>query len=976
VPLALSSLCCAFLPPEPAHGLVSTRSGAPTSGTTVSSPNSITLVRADAALTTAVLNPQIQIVKQTNGTNNDLTPVAGTPDGPIIVVGGPVNWTYAVTALNSTEPIAGVVVTDDNGTPGDSTDDFHPAPVLSGGFNVGDTNHDNLLDPTETWQYSASSTAQLGQYSNVASVTGTGNVSHTPVGPVSNPDHYFGVDAFIQITPQQATNPVNTPHTFTITVTALPGVPDLNSSFVTFSTPTITYPGGAPDLAAPTTATFDHRSGNTAFYTLTINSSVAGAFEVKARDNITFSSPMSPNTAQNPNPLTLTRTTGDGYVVPGTPSPGSDSADAFKSYFSLTIVKTADQDSVPVGGHIGFTVTIGVVGPAGVIANGVQLTDPLPAGNGNDLTWTIDAQSGTTFQIVGTTTPPNQQLTLDPTVQSLAVGSYSVHILSSEVTTADAGGSGTTVSLASNFNGTAIQFGSAAGGSYVWYTSHFAAKGMPTSGSVHFHVTNQDIVFDYKDPVTHLPVHQDLVVPDSDIIYDSAATTIFSGGKWVTTVPLSYTGNVFFSGLAFQVPANGLPGGINPVTWTGTFTVDETFTTAPSLQWQWAAAAYTKFDNTPNNPGFQAADYSNLLVKPVDSNTLSAYHNSDKAGTPEGSIGGTTIKSFVTGGARGGGGSNFTGSNSGTIKVTPSEGGGQLVNSATVSAGDLTVTDDASVNLTLHQLAATASTMLSAGNLLGSVKPGVYLVAVDNLPAGAAEQARIADAIATINAELGSFGVVMEQVSAADATSADVHINFAEAAFGNSLADGTLGVMSGANITLIGGWNYYLGSDRSGIGADQYDFQTLVTHELAHVVGLGEGSDPASVMSLYLAPGQVRRDFSANDLALIAKVNGFVPTSVPAVSPRLGRPDALDFIPMPAGSSLGVALDGDRYADNARAVWVGSTTVALAADTDTALRLWDAAKGQPRERVTNGDLAQHQPLSFLVDRPGDEFVDR
>ena len=30
------------------------------------------------------------------------------------------------------------------------------APVLNGGFNVGDTDQDNLLDVTETWQYTAS----------------------------------------------------------------------------------------------------------------------------------------------------------------------------------------------------------------------------------------------------------------------------------------------------------------------------------------------------------------------------------------------------------------------------------------------------------------------------------------------------------------------------------------------------------------------------------------------------------------------------------------------------------------------------------------------------------------------------------------------------------------------------------------------------------------------------------------------------
>jgi hypothetical protein len=51
-------------------------------------------------------------------------------------------------------------------------------------------------------------------------------------------------------------------------------------------------------------------------------------------------------------------------------------------------------------------------------------------------------------------------------------------------------------------------------------------------------------------------------------------------------------------------------------------------------------------------------------AKPVDGNTLSIYANSDHAGTPEG------FKAFVTGGARGGGGSNWTGSYSSTSTAT------------------------------------------------------------------------------------------------------------------------------------------------------------------------------------------------------------------------------------------------------------------------------------------------------------------
>jgi hypothetical protein len=93
----------------------------------------------------------------------------------------------------------------------------------------------------------------------------------------------------------------------------------------------------------------------------------------------------------------------------------------------------------------------------------------------------------------------------------------------------------------------------------------------------------------------------------------------------------------------FLVPTGGLPGGINPVSWQGQFYSD---TSGVSLNWQWAAAVYTKFTTS----------YGGLGVKPVDSNTASQYKNSDHAGTPE------SYKTYVMGGARGGGGSNYTGS--------------------------------------------------------------------------------------------------------------------------------------------------------------------------------------------------------------------------------------------------------------------------------------------------------------------------
>src|SRR4029077_6526196 len=145
-----------------------------------------------------------------------------------------------------------------------------------------------------------------------------------------------------------------------------------------------------------------------------------------------------------------------------------------------------------------------------------------------------------------------------------------------------------------------------------------------------------------------------LSVPDASVTFDpnvNFATTTFSGGAWMTTGPSSgLSGNTFFSALGYLIPAN-LPGGINPVTWSGTISSDGREGRA---QWQWAAAVYTNFN----------ADNNLLGVKPVDANKQNPYLNSDHDGTPE------NFKSFVIGGARGGGGSNYTGSLKGTICVT------------------------------------------------------------------------------------------------------------------------------------------------------------------------------------------------------------------------------------------------------------------------------------------------------------------
>lgn len=201
-------------------------------------------------------------------------------------------------------------------------------------------------------------------------------------------------------------------------------------------------------------------------------------------------------------------------------------------------------------------------------------------------------------------------------------------------------------SIASNFNGTAIP-----SGDFIWFSSVLKASGLGST-PVRIFLRSASVQLTVNG-VTHT-----LPIPDATITFSpnsTSATTTFDTNKkeWITSAPSFHLeGNTFLSGLALPVSDGGLPGGINPVTFAGTFYTD---TAGVSLNWQWAAAVYTAF----------STEYQHIGVKPVDSSTASVYQNSDHAGTPE------SYKSFVTGGARGGGGSNYTGSYSATAYVVP-----------------------------------------------------------------------------------------------------------------------------------------------------------------------------------------------------------------------------------------------------------------------------------------------------------------
>ena len=93
-------------------------------------------------------------------------------------------WTYNVTNTGNVT-LTNIVVTDNNGTPGNTADDFHPAgsPIAS-------------LAPGASTTLTATGTATAGQYNNIATAD-TSFATSTITIPlhVTEPDCYFGAIA-------------------------------------------------------------------------------------------------------------------------------------------------------------------------------------------------------------------------------------------------------------------------------------------------------------------------------------------------------------------------------------------------------------------------------------------------------------------------------------------------------------------------------------------------------------------------------------------------------------------------------------------------------------------------------------------------------------------------------------------------------------------------------------------------------------
>jgi hypothetical protein len=305
----------------------------------------------------------------------------------------------------------------------------------------------------------------------------------------------------------------------------------------------------------------------------------------------------------------------------------------------------------------GYTITVKGVASANSSITLTYTVNLTPTGGGTPLSFsgTTTATSDSSGDFTGTASGGfgtlNGTFTVSGSVDEQSSGAKSDISFSSNTLTCQAPPPPpceATATNSSNFNGTPVS-----AGSFIWFNSHFKATNVKNGTVIDF--TQGTITF------TAGGTSYNLAVPDAEITFSSnssCTSTSFDSlnNRWVTTVPISGDDEIFLTGLAWPVPSGGLPGGVNPVNFNGTYSSS---TPGVSIQMQWSAAAYSSF----------TTDYNKLQIK-AGHQTACGVNNGDHAGTPEGvDNSNTPWKHFVVGGARGGGGSNFTGSWSGTLSI-------------------------------------------------------------------------------------------------------------------------------------------------------------------------------------------------------------------------------------------------------------------------------------------------------------------
>jgi hypothetical protein len=167
------------------------------------------------------------------------------------------------------------------------------------------------------------------------------------------------------------------------------------------------------------------------------------------------------------------------------------------------------------------------------------------------------------------------------------------------------------------------------------------------------------------------------------------------------------------------------------------------------------------------------------------------------------------------------------------------------------------------------------------------------------------ELARIQDAVTSVDAIVSPYGVTITEVT--DSSMANVTLDTGSTSAVGSYVNGVLGCTTDSGeITIIQGWNWYAGSNPTAIVAGQYDFQTVVTHELGHALGLGHSANAASVMYATLTTGMTNRALAVADLNVPDSGSGGACGLHAAPVGRISNPSyAVDFFEPPTtGDSL------------------------------------------------------------------------
>jgi hypothetical protein len=262
-------------------------------------------------------------------------------------------------------------------------------------------------------------------------------------------------------------------------------------------------------------------------------------------------------------------------------------------------------------------------------------------------------------------------------------------------------------------------------------------------------------------------------------------------------------------------------------------------------------------------------------------------------------------------------------------------------------------------NVALTQTAAGSDGSGDAVGLADTLIAGNQSVYVDD-PSGlftADELARIQDAIQGWDALLVPYHVTITEVS--DPSFANLVIDIDTITACGGAADGVLGCYDATKgeITIVRGWDWYAGPDPTQIDADQYDFQTTVTHELGHALGLGHSPDPSSPMYESLAAGVAHRVATTPDLNIPDPPEGADPQMAAGFPPT--RPVMV--VPAARGSSnltTGLMpLDHNATLDEILVAWIPARAARKSPARDATVagpsaRGWTAAVlGAPRSPV-------------------------